>query len=211
MNPQHDTHPNFDSSPFCANDQVFRNASAANHTSQKYDLPGHHDLIGSLHRTGDALKSPLTLAVIGLSLFNVSQFELDDRTLYIGSLGAAARLALCVRRCNEKAIVDNTSDTVQPDLCTQHTVFMTGDPTPRQAELFRLSGAQFAVLTTATASTLSQLCEDMLLSLEQPIYVGQQPLQTSAYLGIARNDQYNGRPESFLRAARSALVASKQK
>lgn len=213
MNTQQHSYPSSDLSPFCANDQVYSSVAVTT-VVQPHGLPEYGDLIDSIDHINTTVQWPISLIVIGLSPFEAGQFDIDEHISQIGTLGVSAKLHQCVRRCNglaqrEPDATTHMSQPTQP--AHQLPVPAWSDSqTPGFATLYCLTNTEFAVLTRAAATPLAQLCEDILTTLDQPLYIGQIPVRTTANLGIARGHEYRGRANSFLTAARSALFSSRQ-
>ena len=188
MSPQPDACQSFDLSPFCANDQLYL-SNLSSSPGSVCELPGYDDLLTSIKLTGNTKSSSMSLLVVGLSPFTASYHDLDEYTSQIASLGAAAKLAQCLR---------------------QHKKLETKNIPPAQTDAYRLATLQFAILTNASAKALSSLCENLLTTLDQPLYVGRLKLKTQPAIGVARGEGYY-QPESMLRAAQSALFTCQQR
>ena len=213
MNTRYSAYPSYELSPFCANDKVFANPDCV---WQNNDLPGHQELIGTINQHEQVDDWPLSLLIVGLGPFTAGHFEISERIRHIGSLGVAAKLQHCVRNYNKFAFVKNDMDSdIRIDLTTQHTGTMAVSHSRNrihgQATLYSLTNSQFAILTTAADTMLAHLRENLLTTLKQPLFIGQQTVTTSIAIGTASGSQYTGRAESFVLAARSALYLAGKK
>lgn len=201
MSSPQNAYPWFDLSPFCANDQVYLTAETGAH---RYDLPNQQSLLQSISSLSETPQWPVTLVVIELGLLTANGVDFDEHMRNTTTLAAGAMLSHCVRQSNN-AILHNPAlhDPAAPSLTTRHTIEMTGDVSARSTELFRLTGAQFALLSCASAGPLTALCEHAMGVISRPVYIGEQQLQLNPKAGIARGHQH--RPEAMLRQARTAL------
>jgi hypothetical protein len=200
MSSPQNAYPSFDLSPFCANDQVYLTADTSAH---RYDLPNQQSLLQTISSLSETPQWPITLVVIELGLLTANGADFDEHTRNATTLAAGAMLSHCVRQSNNATPPDQAS----PSLTTRHTVEMTGDASARHTELFRLTSAQFALLSCATAGPLTALCEHAMGVISKPVYIGQQQLQLNPKAGIARGHQH--RPDALLRLARTALYIQK--